>query len=192
LLLPLAGTFINFNLTVANLGNAAVRQLNITIPGVEVFCEGQNMSSAVTQLAVNQHVACGGSFIYDQDVLEAGSRNFTAGGSAANLGGPGPASNTVEVVVAASPSLQLDVDALNCTKPARMRELLVLLFASDVLQCAVAWPLTKSCSSSIAPRTCASACAVLVHVHVLCLCLCMCLARWSFTGLSQPSEAPSG
>jgi hypothetical protein len=120
-LLPLAGTSVHFNMTVANLGNVAVRQLNITIAGIKLFCEGQNMTSAVPHLAVGQHVACGGSFTFSQDALEAGSRNFTAGGAAANLGGPA-ASNTVEVVVAASPGLQLDVDALNCTKPSRMRE----------------------------------------------------------------------
>jgi hypothetical protein len=130
-LLSLAGTPVHFNLTVANPGNVAVRQLNITIPGVEVFCEGQNMTSAVPHLAVGQHAFCGSSFTFGQDALEAGSRSFTAGGAGANLGGPA-ASNTVEVVVAASPGLQLDVDALSCTKPSRMRELPALLFVSDV------------------------------------------------------------
>ncbi|KAF6258162.1 hypothetical protein COO60DRAFT_1639414, partial [Scenedesmus sp. NREL 46B-D3] len=66
------------------------------------------------------HVICGGSFVFDQDALEAGSRNFSATGSAANLGGAGVASHAVEVVVAASPQLQVDVDALNCTRPTRM------------------------------------------------------------------------
>jgi hypothetical protein len=119
---PLAGTSVHFNLTAVNAGNVAVRQLNLTIPGVEVLCEGHNMSSFVQHLAVNQHVTCGGAVTFDQDALEGGSRNFSAGGSAANLGGPSAASNSVEVVVAVSPGLQLDVDALNCSRAPRMRE----------------------------------------------------------------------
>jgi hypothetical protein len=123
LLAALAGTSTHFNLTVANIGNVALRQLNITLAGVDLVCTGQNMSAVVPHLAVNQHIACGGAFSFDQDALEAGSRNFSPAGSGSNLGGAGAASNVVEVVVAASPQLQVDVDALNCTRPPRMREL---------------------------------------------------------------------
>jgi hypothetical protein len=144
---------------VANTGNVALRQLNITLDGVTLLCEGQNMSSVVPHLSVSQHVACGGSFSFSQDTLEAGSRNFSAAGSASNLDAAGAASNVVEVVVAASPQLQLDVDALNCSRPAQMREFLVLS-----VDCAVMAPLWyKNCiyfhgSCSIGALPCTESC----------------------------------
>jgi hypothetical protein len=119
-----AGTIVQLTVTATNGGNTHLRGITLAVPNIEAMvCN--NGTAAITlpaDLLVGSVVTCSGSFAFSQDALEAGSRNFTAGGSAANLGGPGPASNTVEVVVAASPSLQLDVDALNCTKPARMRE----------------------------------------------------------------------
>jgi hypothetical protein len=116
---------VQMTVAASNGGNAHLCDVTLDVPGLEnLTCTNADGPVALpADLLVGAgSIVCSGSFAFSQDALEAGSRNFTAGGSAANLGGPGPASNTVEVVVAASPSLQLDVDALNCTKPARMRE----------------------------------------------------------------------
>jgi hypothetical protein len=118
-----AGTIVQLTVTATNGGNTHLRGITLAMPDLEAMVcnDGTAAITLPTDLLVGSVVTCSGSFAFSQDALEAGSRNFTAGGAAANLGGPA-ASNTVEVVVAASPGLQLDVDALNCTKPSRMRE----------------------------------------------------------------------
>jgi hypothetical protein len=115
-----AGAVVQMTVTASNTGNIHLHNITLSMPDLGGLTCSSPLGSDLLVAGVSRE--CSGSFAFSQDALEAGSRNFTAGGSAANLGGPGPASNTVEVVVAASPSLQLDVDALNCTKPARMRE----------------------------------------------------------------------
>jgi hypothetical protein len=118
-----AGATVQLTVTATNGGNTHLRAVTVDVPGLgDLVCgSAANIVTLPTDVLVGTSLACSGSFAFSQDALEAGSRNFTAAGAGANLGGPA-ASNTVEVVVAASPSLQLDVDALNCTKPARMRE----------------------------------------------------------------------
>jgi hypothetical protein len=117
-------TVVQMTVTASNGGNAHLRDVTLSVPGLEnLTCTTANGPVALpADLLVGAGaIVCSGSFTFSQDALEAGSRAFTAGGAGANLGGPA-ASNTVEVAVAASPGLQLDVDALNCTKPSRMRE----------------------------------------------------------------------
>jgi hypothetical protein len=125
-----AGTAVQLSVTATNAGNVHLRGIALDVPGFDALtCS--NSTDDVTlpaDLLVGSSLVCSGAFSFDQDALEAGSRNFSAAGSASNLGGAGAASNVVEVVVAASPQLQVDVDALNCTRPPRMREL-----PSDVL-----------------------------------------------------------
>jgi hypothetical protein len=119
-----ADAVVHLSLTASNRGNTHLRNVTLEMPGLaDVACfSGASIVSLPADLLVGAGaIVCSGSFAFSQDALEAGSRNFIAAGAGANLGGSA-ASNTVEVVVAASPGLQLDVDALNCTKPARMRE----------------------------------------------------------------------
>jgi hypothetical protein len=121
-----AGTIVELTVTASNGGNTHLRGVTITVPGLGMLTCSSS-AGAVTlpsDLLVGTEMTCSGSFAFDQDALEAGSRNFSAAGSGSNLGGAGAASNVVAVVVAASPQLQVDVDALNCTRPPRMRELL--------------------------------------------------------------------
>jgi hypothetical protein len=114
-----AGAVVQMTVTASNNGNIHLRNITLSMPDLGDLTCSSPLGSDL--LVGGASLECSGSFAFSQDALEAGSRNFTAGGAAANLGGPA-ASDTVEVVVAASPGLQLDVDALNCTKPARMRE----------------------------------------------------------------------
>jgi hypothetical protein len=129
-----AGTIVQLTVTATNGGNTHLRGISVDMPELDaVSCsDGTAAITLPTDLLVGSVVTCSGSFTFSQDALEAGSRTFTAGGAGAKLGGPA-ASNAVEVVVAASPGLQLDVDALNCTKPSRMRELLLLLMCMPAL-----------------------------------------------------------
>jgi hypothetical protein len=120
-----ADAVAHLSLTAANRGNTHLRNVTLDMPGLaDVACFiGDTAVTLPANLLVGAGtIVCSGAFTFDQDALEGGSRNFSAAGSAANLGGPGAASNSVEVVVAASPGLQLDVDALNCTRAPRMRE----------------------------------------------------------------------
>jgi hypothetical protein len=120
------GTVVHMTVTASNGGNTHLKAVNIDMPGLQLL-SCTNATGPVhlpTDLLVGAGtIQCSGTFSFDQDALEAGSRNFSAAGSGSNLGDAGAASNVVEVVVAASPQLQVDVDALNCTRPPRMREL---------------------------------------------------------------------
>jgi hypothetical protein len=114
-----AGAVVHMTVTASNTGNIHLRNITLSMTDVgDLTCSSPLGSDLLVD---GTSLECSGSFAFSQDALEAGSRTFSAGGAGANLGGPA-ASNTVEVVVAASPGLQLDVDALNCTKPSRMRE----------------------------------------------------------------------
>jgi hypothetical protein len=117
----------------ANSGNVHLRNVTVDVPNLgELVCSiGAGAVALPTDLLVGSSLVCSGAFSLDQDALEAGSRNFSAAGSGSNLGGAGAASNVVEVVVAASPQLQVDVDALNCTRPPRMRELMFCIIRLD-------------------------------------------------------------
>jgi hypothetical protein len=119
-----AGSLVQLTVTATNGGNIQMRAIALDVPGLAALTcsNASDVVTLPTELLVGSSITCSGSFVFSQDALEAGSRNFSAAGSASNLGGAGAASNVVEVVVAASPQLQLDVDALNCTRPPRMRE----------------------------------------------------------------------
>jgi hypothetical protein len=119
-----ADAVAHMTLTAGNGGNVHLKSVTVVVPGLDgITCSaGANTVTLPADLLVGSSLTCIGSFAFSQDALEAGSRNFSAAGSASNLGAAGAASNVVEVVVAASPQLQLDVDALNCSRPARMRE----------------------------------------------------------------------
>jgi hypothetical protein len=121
-ILDKAGTAVQLTITASNTGNVHLHHITLTVTDLGELACNNHLGSDL--LVGGDSLVCSGSFSFDQDALEAGSRNFSAAGSGSNLGGAGAASNVVEVVVAASPQLQVDVDALNCTRPARMRELL--------------------------------------------------------------------
>jgi hypothetical protein len=114
-----ADTVVQMTVTASNGGNTHLHNVNLDVPDLEnLACtNADGLVTLPADLLVGAGtIVCSGAFTFDQDALEGGSRNFSAGGSAADLGGPSAASNSVEVVVAASPGLQLDVDALNCTR----------------------------------------------------------------------------
>jgi hypothetical protein len=116
---------VQLTVSASNTGNVHLRNITLNVPYLgELTCSSPLGSDL---LVLGDSLTCSGSFAFSQDALEAGSRNFSAAGSASNLGGAGAASNVVEVVVAASPQLQLDVDALSCSRPARMREYPLML-----------------------------------------------------------------
>lgn len=119
-----AGTVVELTVTASNTGNVHLQNVTLNVADLgELACS----SPLGSDLLVGDSLAYSGAFAFDQDALEAGSRNFSAAGAASNLGGAGVSSNTLEVAVAASPQLQLDVDALNCSRPARMREFAAVL-----------------------------------------------------------------
>ena len=113
-----AGTVVQLVLTATNAGNVALYNLSLSVPGMasSLVCTG-----SLSVLHVGDALECSGNITYDQDALEAGTRNFTAIGTAANLA-MSVSSEAVTVEVEASPALQLDVDARNCTKPTRLRK----------------------------------------------------------------------
>jgi hypothetical protein len=138
-----ADTIVQLTATAINGGNNHLREVMVTVPGLGTLTCSHDAAAVTlpTDLLVGSSLTCSGSFAFSQDALEAGSRNFSAAGTASNLGAAEAASNVVEVVVAASPQLQLDVDALNCSRPARMREYFnhapayhtTMLFACDTV-----------------------------------------------------------
>lgn len=113
-----ANTTVVLLVTASNKGNVHLRNVTLAVPGLttNLSCPGLELDM---ELAVDQRIKCMGSFHFDQDAFEAGSRHFTAVASASMLNSS-ISSNAVSVHVAASPQLQVNVDALQCTKPSRM------------------------------------------------------------------------
>lgn len=103
-----------------NSGNVQLRQVNLTVPGVEGLACNDTPATGLTIL-VDQPLTCEGTIVFDQDALERGSRDYVVVGTAANLE-HSISSDLVPVRVAAMPQLQLDVDGLNCTKPDKLRK----------------------------------------------------------------------
>lgn len=114
-----AGTEVQLLVTASNTGNVHLKNVTLTVPGLT---HQLNCSSSLEVLHAKQQAVCYGSFLFDQDALEAGSKSFTASGNAANLAA-GVDSNVVLLLVAAAPQLYLDVQGTNCTKPARLRKM---------------------------------------------------------------------
>lgn len=115
-----AGTVVELLLTANNTGNVHLDSVTVQAPGLDTML---NCSSSLEYVPAGSAVECTGQFTFSQDALEAGSRNFTATAAAANL--ESVEANPVLVTVTAAPQLQLDVDAMNCSKPAGMRKLLL-------------------------------------------------------------------
>eukprot|EP00883_Tetradesmus_obliquus_P004983 jgi/Sobl393_1/1538/SZX64938.1 len=111
---------VHLSVEASNGGNVHLRNVTVDVPnlGALTCSNGAGSVTLPADLLVGSSLVCSGSFAFDQDALEAGSRSFSAAGAASSLGGAGAFSNMLEV--AASPQLQLDVDALNCSRPARM------------------------------------------------------------------------
>lgn len=128
-LITQAGTVVQLLVQGTNKGNVNLKNVTLSVPGLT---SPLNCSSGLEVLPPKQHVECTGSFLFTQNTLEAGSRNLTANGAAANLAA-GVSSSPVLVQVAAAPQLSLDVQGTNCTKPERLREYTCL--ASETVLC---------------------------------------------------------
>lgn len=114
-----ANTSVVLLVTANNTGNIHLHNVVLEVPGLTspLSCA----STGLTKLEVDQHIQCSGSFMFDQDAFEGGSRTFIASGNATNTSNT-TFSQAVAVNVAASPQLQVDVDGLDCTVPLRMRK----------------------------------------------------------------------
>lgn len=103
-----------------NTGNVHLRGLNISVSVVKnLNCSAAGAEAII--LPAGKQLLCAGTMFYDQDALEAGPKKLTAIATALNLDSS-VTSGPVTVGVEASPSLQLDVDANNCTKPTKLRK----------------------------------------------------------------------
>lgn len=115
-----AGSVVTLAVTATNDGNVHLHNISLAVPGLtkQLSC-----NNSLALLPVRGKLECTGSFLFDQDALEAGNRAFTATGisnAASKL--VNTTSPAVTVEVRAFPRLWLDVDAYNCTKPNRMRK----------------------------------------------------------------------
>lgn len=122
-----AGDMVHLLVTAANTGNVHLHNVTLDAPdlGPLTCVSGSYGHTSVAlpadTLPVGQHLECSGSFVFTQDALEDGDRIFTTSGMASALANAASATPVV-VPVAAMPQFVVDVDGLNCTKPARMRE----------------------------------------------------------------------
>lgn len=106
---------------VSNTGNVHMYNVSVSIPGLT---NPLNCSSNLRLMPVDSSLMCTGSFTFDQDALEVGSRNFQAMGTGIAAAGDSVTANSsiITVPVGAAPCLQVIANASSCTKPSRMRK----------------------------------------------------------------------
>lgn len=120
----IAGQNVSWTITATNTGNMILRDTVITTPelGTLVCANNANISVRGSQV-------CTSTFTFTQEILEADDKTFKATVTSPTLpaGSTTVSASDVVIVVAQAPSLSIDVVAPECTKPARMGELRLLL-----------------------------------------------------------------
>jgi hypothetical protein len=116
-----AGTNVSWTLTAQNTGNLILRNTVITSPELGPLTCTQDVS-----VAVRGSMTCTSVFEFTQDILEADDKTFTATVTSPTLMNRTDATTNTRaatdktVTVQEAPTLEVDVKAPECTKPARM------------------------------------------------------------------------